>query len=411
MKRLLPLLLLVAFAITPAGPAAIAATAKAPAKKKSSAKAAPAAADASGAVRELVKSGKHPNLAIATFADVKAEVEKAYATSNGKTLWFENGRPSPGARALVARLAGADTLGLDPADYDARWLGVTVEGLSMKRAQASAQDRARFDVGLSVAAARFLAALDVGRVAPKVAQEETYLPAPDPTPGVTIDALLDPERQAETIARAEPRFRQYQLLKNALARYRKLALDPSLNASLGIPRDTKPGEPLPHAARLRKFLEATGDLGKHKRPKARNDVTYSPELVEAVKKFQHRHGQLPDGVLFVQTINELEKPLSERVRQIERSLERWRWLPGSFAEPPILVNVGSFRLHAYRSLEEGPDDVLTMDVLVGAAQKSPTPLFTADLKYLVFRPWWDLPSGIQSFELGPRAQWDWENKQ
>jgi murein L,D-transpeptidase YcbB/YkuD len=367
--------------------------------------------DASGAVRELLRAGKHPDLAIATFADVKAEVDRAYAATDGQPLWFDGGRPSAAARGLVARLAGADSLGLDPGHYDARWLAVTVEGLSMKRAQPTAEDRARFDVGLSVAAARFLSALDVGRVAPKIAQEDTHLPAPDPTEGVTLEALRDPETQARTIRRAEPVFRHYQLLKNALVRYRKLALDPTLNASLGIPRDTKPDAPLANAARLRKLLEATGDLGKHKRPKAKNDRTYSPELVEAVKKFQRRHGQLPDGILFVQTIQELERPFTERVRQIERSLERWRWLPGTYDAPPIVVNVAAFRLHAYRGLGDGPDDALDMEVLVGAAQKSQTPLFTADLKYVVFRPWWDLPASIQTFELGPRAQWDWENMQ
>ncbi len=362
-------------------------------------------------VRELVRSGKHSDLRWPTFSDVRADVEKVYAGAGWQPLWLNGTRPSAAAKGMIARLVGADSLGLDPADFDAEWLENTLQGLSTKRANPTAAEQARFDVGLSVAAARLLSALDVGRIAPKVAHENVFLPAPAPTPGATLAALRDEFQQGETLREVQPQFRQYQLLKNALVRYHRLALDPTLNTALDLPKDLKPGEPLPNAARLRKLLEATGDLGKHKRPKARNDHVYSPELVEAVKKFQRRHGQLPDGILFVQTIRELERPFEERARQIELALERWRWLPETFDAPPILVNVAAFRLHAYRTLDPQRDDALEMDVLVGAADKSETPLFTADMKYLVFRPWWDLPASIQSFELGPRAQWDWENMQ
>jgi L,D-transpeptidase YcbB len=312
---------------------------------------------------------------------------------------------------MIARLVGADSLGLDPADFDAEALENSLQILSSKRARPTAAERAHFDVALSIGAARMLSALDVGRVAPKVAHENVFLPAPEPTPGATLAALRDEFQQAETLRQVQPQFRQYQLLKNALVRYHKLALDPTLNAGLDLPKDLRPGDPLPNAARLRKLLEATGDLGKHKRPKAKNDTVYSPELVEAVQKFQVRHGQMPDGILFIQTTRELERPFAERARQVELALERWRWLPETFAAPPILVNIPAFRLHAYRTLDPNHEDVLDMDVLVGAAEKSETPVFTAEMKYLVFRPWWDLPASIQTFELGPRAQWDWENMQ
>ncbi|MEO6462365.1 MAG: hypothetical protein ABIP29_04760, partial [Candidatus Eisenbacteria bacterium] len=378
-------------------------------KKAVAANSAAPAGDAS--VRELVQAGKMTDLRWGTFSDVKAELEKAYTGTNWQPLWLEAGRPTAAAKGMIARLVGADSLGLDPADYDAEWLENTLQILSAKRANPAPAERARFDVALSVAAARFLSALDVGRVAPKVAHENVFLPAPEPTPGASLASLRDEFQQAETLRQVQPQFRQYQLLKNALVRYHKLALDPTLNAGLNLPKDLRPGGPLPGAARLRKMLEATGDLGKHKRPKAKNDNVYSPELVQAVQKFQVRHGQLPDGILFVQTTRELERPFAERARQVELALERWRWLPETFDAPPILVNVAAFRLHAYRSLDPRREDVLHMDVLVGAADKSETPLFTANMKYLVFRPWWDLPASIQSFELGPRAQWDWENMQ
>jgi murein L,D-transpeptidase YcbB/YkuD len=368
----------------------------------------PAATDATS-IRGLVQAGKLADLTWPAFGDVRADLEQVYAGRAWAPLWLVGRGPTPAAKAMVTRLAGADSLGFDPEDFDAGWLTRTAEGMGMRRANPSPDDLARFEVTLSVAAARFLSALDVGRVAPKSTSADVHLPTPARTPELTIDALRDEAQQAETLRRAQPPFRHYQLLKNALVQYRKLALDPTLNTGLGLPRDLRPGQPLPGAARLRKLLEATGDLGKHQSPRPKTDTVYSPELVEAVKRFQARHGQLPDGILFVQTLRELERPFSDRVRQIELALERWRWLPDNFAAPPILVNVAAFRLHAYRSLDPGSNDVLDMDVLVGAADKSETPVFAADMKYLIFRPWWEMPAEIMNNELGPRAQWDWEN--
>lgn len=404
------------FAVAAAGaPELSAAPKKKPARATAVRSERPAsAAEPSGSassIRGIVQAGRLEDLRWPAIGDVKAELEKAYTGATWEPLWLEGGRPNAAAKGMIARLVGADTLGLDPADFDAEWLENGLQRLSSRRSNATAEERARFDVGLSVASARLLSALDVGRIPPKAAHANVFLPTPEPTRGATLTALLDEFQQGETLRQVQPQFRRYQLLKNALARYHRLALDPTLNTGLDLPKDLRPGGALPNAPRLRKLLEATGDLGKHKKPKAKMDTVYSPELVEAVKKFQARHGEMADGILFVQTIRELETPFAERARQIGLALERWRWLPEEFDAPPILVNVPAFRLQAYRSLSPEADDVLDMDVLVGAATKSETPLFTAEMKYLVFRPWWDLPSSIQQFELGPRAQWDWENMQ
>jgi len=73
----------------------------------------------------------------------------------------------------------------------------------------------------------------------------------------------------------------------------------------------------------------------------------------------------------------------ERVRQIEQTMERWRWLPRSFEQGAILVNIPEFHL---RAVDESGNVALEMKVIVGLV-KHPTPLFTANLKYLVFGPY------------------------
>src|SRR5258708_11739264 len=44
-----------------------------------------------------------------------------------------------------------------------------------------------------------------------------------------------------------------------------------------------------------------------------------------------------------------------------------------------------------------------MRVVVGKAFQHQTPVFAADMKYLVLRPYWNVPPSIQSAELVPKA--------
>jgi murein L,D-transpeptidase YcbB/YkuD len=127
-------------------------------------------------------------------------------------------------------------------------------------------------------------------------------------------------------------------------------------------------------------------------------------LVTALKRFQARHGLAPNGVIDPATYAALTTPLQARVRQIELTLERWRWLP-PFTTPPIVVNIPQFRLFAFRSTQDRKDDILQMDVIVGQAYPSKqTPVFAADMRYVIFRPYWEVPHTIVINELLPKIR-------
>jgi murein L,D-transpeptidase YcbB/YkuD len=84
-------------------------------------------------------------------------------------------------------------------------------------------------------------------------------------------------------------------------------------------------------------------------------------------------------------------------------MERLRWLPhvgpGSF----LVVNVPAFRLLAFRAPRaEAP--ALQMPVIVGRAARTRTPLFTADMRELIFRPYWYPPDSILEDEILPAAR-------
>jgi murein L,D-transpeptidase YcbB/YkuD len=93
--------------------------------------------------------------------------------------------------------------------------------------------------------------------------------------------------------------------------------------------------------------------------------------------------------------------MARRVRQIELTLERWRWLP-TFDSAPIIVNIPQFRLFAFRSTQDLKADILQMNVIVGRTfLNTRTPVFVADMRYLIFRPYWDVPYSITMREMLP----------
>jgi murein L,D-transpeptidase YcbB/YkuD len=128
------------------------------------------------------------------------------------------------------------------------------------------------------------------------------------------------------------------------------------------------------------------------------------ELVLGLQHYQARHGLEPDGSLGPATFAALTTPIAVRVRQIELTLERWRWLP-PFDTPPIVVNIPEFQLFAFSTTADRVASILQMPVIVGQAYADKrTPIFVGDLKYVVFRPYWDVPRSILLREMLPKIR-------
>jgi murein L,D-transpeptidase YcbB/YkuD len=126
---------------------------------------------------------------------------------------------------------------------------------------------------------------------------------------------------------------------------------------------------------------------------------YDAEVAAAVKQYQERHGLEADGRLGQATIDSLNVPMSVRVQQLNDSLERWRWLPDNYVQPRVLVNLPEFMLRAYE-----PDHTLAfkMKVIDGQAKGNHyTPMFVRLMRYVVFRPYWNLPASIVKKEIVP----------
>jgi murein L,D-transpeptidase YcbB/YkuD len=220
-------------------------------------------------------------------------------------------------------------------------------------------------------------------------------------------------RWPEVVASAEPSFPLYGRLKDALARYRTFASHslPPVPALPSGKRKIAPGESYAGVGAIVERLRLVGDLPAN--ASAPVDDRYEGAVVEAVRAYQDRHGLEADGVLGVDTLAQLATPFPMRVRQIELSLERLRWLPELPGGPVIAVNIPSFRLWAFAGRDDAAAQ-LTMPVIVGRAVNArETPVFIGEMRYIEFSPYWNVPPAIQRAEIVPQLARDpsyWERE-
>jgi murein L,D-transpeptidase YcbB/YkuD len=211
--------------------------------------------------------------------------------------------------------------------------------------------------------------------------------------------LVDETDLKSKLAALEPPLASYREMKTALATYMRLAKEDTGETLPVPPAVISSGMLYDGTPRLAALLRLVGDLPESAAV-PENSRLYAGALVDAVKRFQERHGLPPDGNLDPDVLEQLNVPLSYRVEQIRLALERYRWLRYDYSQPPVVVNIPAFRLYAFN--EEG-GIALTMSVDVGweDAANTRTPVLEDQIEYLVFRPYWDVPFSIQREEIVP----------
>jgi L,D-transpeptidase YcbB len=324
-------------------------------------------------------------------------LQSVYSRTGNAPLWIRDGRVTRQAEALLLELQNAENYGLETKDYQGNAIAQLLNVQSSSGAPDDAQ-WARFDVRLSAAALRFISDLHYGRVTPEAAGfelREEHLPL---DLAAVLAGLASAPDVGHSLASFEPGFYHYGLLKVALARLRKVVQQQDFAQLPPPPAHLKMGDGYAGAPALRRMLSTIGDLpaGDTTSP---TDTTFDANLSAAVRNYQLRHGLAGNGTLDKPTFAALKTPPVQRIRQITLTLERWRWLT-PFKTPPIIVNIPQFRLFAFRTTEDRVADILQMDVIVGRAYpQTQTPVFEGDMRYVILRPYWDVPYNITKHEM------------
>jgi murein L,D-transpeptidase YcbB/YkuD len=351
-------------------------------------------------IQNLITTGNLEGMRWPNFSDYRTWLQKFYEPAGFAPAWLQGSQPVPQALSMIEVFKKAGEKGLDPEAYDAsRW----EERIRALQASATGPAVARFDVALTVCTMRYVSDLRIGRINPahfkvglSVEQKKYDLAQ------FLRDRILTASDLQAVLAGVEPPFAAYRRTELALARYIELARTDDGEKLPEVAKPIDPGQSYAGVQRLARFLRLLGDLPADATLTG-DSQTYGGSLVDAVKRFQRRHGLDDDGRLGSGTIKQLNVPLQHRVLQLQLTLERWRWLPAEFSAPPIIVNIPDFRL---RALDENNNVAMDMRVVVGKAMRTQTPVFTRDMTYIVLRPYWNVPPSILRSEIVPAIQRD-----
>ncbi len=121
-------------------------------------------------------------------------------------------------------------------------------------------------------------------------------------------------------------------------------------------------------------------------------------LVSAIKKAQRSFGLKQTGVVDKELVQLLNVPVGERIKQMKINLERMRWMP-DISKDRLLANIPEFNLHVVQNDTE----IMTIPIVVGKSANR-TVIFSDELEFVVFSPYWNVPESIVRNEIVPAIQ-------
>ncbi len=232
-----------------------------------------------------------------------------------------------------------------------------------------------------------------------------------PRKKIEYTSLLDSLLNGKTSELDRYVYPQYRLLRDKLKAYADIEKKGTWIALKADRKKYGPGDSSPVILQIRKKLFAAGDIAENN-----GSPVYDTILANGVKEFQRRYGLKQDGVAGPGVLREMSAPLSKRMEQIIVNMERCRWLENETEEKYLVVNIPQFLLMAHR----GNNIDWTCPVVVGKTTNK-TAIFKGDLKYVVFSPYWNVPTSIINKEIKPamkrnknyleKHQMEWNNGQ
>jgi murein L,D-transpeptidase YcbB/YkuD len=291
-----------------------------------------------------------------------AAMTGVYGERTGALIWVTESGLSHKARGVIAEMNRADDWGLRTSDF-------TLPDLTA--AEAPPEAVAEAEIKLTLTVLKYARYARGGRI-------------PDPS---RISKLLD---------HTPPVLPPAQLLTD-------LAATDAADAYL---RALHPKHP--QFERLRQLLlrlrgsEAKGETGEQWADTKEGAIAYGARLQSVVPHLQRANGWEPDVNIESARANLDGQPTVEgenvdaAIDRILINMERWRWVPADMGEFYVWDNVPEFLTRIMKSGHA----IHTDEIIVGQPSWA-TPIFSANMKTIVFRPSWGVPDGIKTKELAP----------
>lgn len=309
-----------------------------------------------------------------------------YGSRHFEPIWLQqdaNGDVSYSAKADEIRAVFQDAYktGLRPSDY------LTAD-INLRKAGDAPQDLARLETAFSAAALRYAEDNYGGRINPLAVSKNITIAPHKLDETKTLMTLVSSDHPGAFLRGLEPKYREFQGLKAALAGY----YDGTVQDSIVVPdgKLLRPGMTDDRIPLLRKRLELDAN--------ALAPNVYDQDTVAAVENFQESLGLQVDGVVGPATIAALNGGSAITKDDIIANMERWRWMPSDMGKFNVQVNIPEFRV----AIHKDGETTYTTRVVVGKTNHQ-TPIFSDEIEHIVVNPYWNVPSSIAVNEIGPQV--------
>jgi murein L,D-transpeptidase YcbB/YkuD len=311
----------------------------------------------------------------------RTQIDAFYSGRNYAPLWISDGKVNARATAAIDYLRHVDVDGLDPADYS----------VPSFAALSAPVDLAEAEIKLTSAVVTYAHHASVGRVHWSRVSSDIEFSTPAAEPGDVLAAVAGAGDVAATLNSYEPQTSGYRALKAKLADIRAGKIDKE-KAPIGKGAVLKIGMEDDRVPALRERLHVSGDRG----------TAYDKPLAEAVKKFQQQHDLAATGTLTAATVEALNGRQPDRGTDIIlANMERWRWMPHRFPDTYVIVNLPDFTLRVMHGGKQ-----MWMTRIVVGKPEMPTPIMTAEMKFITVNPTWNVPPSIVNHEYLPALAQD-----
>lgn len=326
-------------------------------------------------------------------------LQQFYAARNYQPAWTHTKSQQSRLETALSFLATAEDEGLDSHDYQIQRLSQLATNPSYS------QYELEFLTTLSLM--QFSNDLYRGRFNANEVDPDWHIPQPHFDAVSFISKAIDSDNLQHYLDNLTPRIPGYQLLKEALAKYRDFAARQISWQHIPTIQLLRPGDSHPVIPLIRTRIAQAYDTHSKieynlaSSEENENSNRYDPGLVNAIKAFQLQHGLNADGIIGKNTLSALNKTPLEKVKQLRINMERLRWLPRDLGNRYLLVNIAGFQLAAI----EDDHYILDMRIIVGRNYRS-TPSFHSHITHMIINPYWNVPASIARKDLLPKQQKD-----
>lgn len=322
------------------------------------------------------------------FQSLDSDITRFYSNRKFSFAWFDDKGLIEQAGNLIDRVSNLKKEGL----FTEPKYKTQLDSLLLENEHSDPKAKPDINLELMLTAQYFEFAKMAWQGMDKSASESSqwFVPRKKITYEAYLDSMLKLPPEADKSLK-EPVYRQYELLKAYLQKYRTLEKTVQWSNLLMDQKAYKEGDSTPFIpkvkARLYYLEDFKGDTSSQ---------LFDNNLTEAINQFQTRHGLTVDGAIGQITLTELNTSLESRIRQIIVNMERSRWLPVSLKEDYLVVNIPEFKLHVYHA-----DSLLWSCNVVVGKDIHKTVVFSGEVKYVVFSPYWNVPTSIVKNEIMP----------